>query len=157
MNEALHLGSSGETTQLSPSTLRRTPRGAPAANDDSCVESPASAAIEAWARHASAANGFADATWHSSESSTALASTGLQRRARTARAEAIAELIAASLASAWAAMDRAYARYCTYRMARETYRALRLLDDRTLRDLGYDRSEIESVAMEVASSRGGWS
>jgi uncharacterized protein YjiS (DUF1127 family) len=157
MNEALHADPSSETTQLSPSTLRRTPRGAPAANDDCCVELSASSAIDGWARHASGANGFGDAAWQSSPSSLPVASTGIQRRARTARAQAIAELIATSLASVWAAMDRAYEWYCTYRIARETYRALRMLDDRTLRDLGYDRSEIESVATEVASSRGGWS
>ena len=157
MNDAMQASPSGERAQLSLSTLRRSPRGVPAANDEWGVESPPGAAIEAWARHASAANGFGDAIGQSSDPSPSLRSTGIQRRARTARAEAFAEIIASSLASVWAALRRAYARYRTYRVARETYRALRLLDDRTLRDLGYDRSEIQSVAMEAASSRGGWS
>ena len=153
MNEALHANPSG--AQLSLSTLRRTPRDAPAANDACCVDVPASTAIDAWARHATGANGFGGAILQAGASSQAVASDFV-RRARTARAEALAEAIAASLASAWSAIERAFDRYCAYRMARETYRALRLLDDRTLRDLGYDRSEIQSVAMEVASSRARW-
>ena len=45
---------------------------------------------------------------------------------------------------------RALARLPTYREARSIRNALRDLDDRTLRDLGFDRSEISSVAAEFA-------
>ena len=46
----------------------------------------------------------------------------------------------------------AYARHRQRRQARATYDALRHLDDRMLRDLGFDRSEITSVAAEVAGT-----
>jgi len=39
------------------------------------------------------------------------------------------------------------------RQARETYRALRELDVRTLRDIGLDRSELHSIAAEVSGAR----
>ena len=45
---------------------------------------------------------------------------------------------------------RVYARHRQRRRARDTYDALRNLDDRMLRDLGFDRSEITSVAAEVS-------
>jgi uncharacterized protein YjiS (DUF1127 family) len=38
------------------------------------------------------------------------------------------------------------------RQARETYRALRELDVRTLRDIGLDRSELHSIAAEVSGA-----
>jgi uncharacterized protein YjiS (DUF1127 family) len=44
---------------------------------------------------------------------------------------------------------RVQARHRQRRKAKATYDALRQLDDRMLRDLGFDRSEITSVAAEV--------
>ena len=41
-------------------------------------------------------------------------------------------------------------RHQQWREARATYQSLRHLDDRTLRDLGFDRLEISSVAAEVS-------
>jgi uncharacterized protein YjiS (DUF1127 family) len=43
-------------------------------------------------------------------------------------------------------MRRAWTRYWTHRAARATAGILHRLDDRTLKDIGLDRSEIESVA-----------
>ena len=77
----------------------------------------------------------------------------LHDNARTARAQAIADIIAGALVSTYAALRRAYASYRAYRDARETMAMLRGLDDRTLHDLGYHRSEIESVAIEVSIAR----
>jgi hypothetical protein len=42
-----------------------------------------------------------------------------------------------------------HARHKQRREARAIYDALRQLDDRTLHDLGFDRSEMTSVAAEV--------
>jgi uncharacterized protein YjiS (DUF1127 family) len=50
-------------------------------------------------------------------------------------------------ASAWLA--QACERYVRRRQARAIFRALHELDDRTLRDLGFHRSEIWSVAAEA--------
>ena len=77
----------------------------------------------------------------------------LHRRASTARSKSIATLIADVLAPVSASLRRMRESYRAYRIARETIAVLRGLDDRTLRDLGYDRSEIESVAIEVSIAR----
>ncbi len=58
------------------------------------------------------------------------------------------EIIVAAIQAAGAIVRRALARYRQYRQERDTYDALRQLDDRTLRDLGLHRSEISSVAAE---------
>jgi uncharacterized protein YjiS (DUF1127 family) len=47
---------------------------------------------------------------------------------------------------------RALERYRQRRKAWATYEALRHLDDHMLRDLGFDRSEITSVAAEVSGA-----
>jgi uncharacterized protein YjiS (DUF1127 family) len=63
--------------------------------------------------------------------------------------EIIAEIIVAAMQAADAIARRAHARYLQRRQARAIYDALRYLDDRTLRDLGFERSEIKSVAARV--------
>jgi uncharacterized protein YjiS (DUF1127 family) len=47
-----------------------------------------------------------------------------------------------------AATRRAWTTYWTHRAARATAGILHTLDDRALKDIGLDRSEIESVACE---------
>ena len=42
--------------------------------------------------------------------------------------------------------------WCRYQLARATYRALRGLDERTLHDIGFHRSEIFSVAAEIGGT-----
>lgn len=63
--------------------------------------------------------------------------------------EIIVEVIRAVGAIVGAVASRALARYRQRQRARATYDALRELDDRALRDLGLDRSELRSVAAEV--------
>jgi len=62
----------------------------------------------------------------------------------------IGEIIVAAIQVARAIARRTSARHRQRQRARETYEVLRRLDDRTLRDLGFERSEIASVAAEIA-------
>lgn len=75
---------------------------------------------------------------------------GFYRAARAHRADALAQLAAALTegASEWA--RRAWGRWLQRRRARSIRDALAELDDHTLRDLGLHRSEIGSLAAEVA-------
>lgn len=77
------------------------------------------------------------------------ASYSLVQTARTRRAEALARLLLAAAHRARDAVVRAWLTYRRRRHARATYSALSDLDDRTLRDLGFHRSEIWSVAAEA--------
>jgi uncharacterized protein YjiS (DUF1127 family) len=65
--------------------------------------------------------------------------------------EIIAEIIVAAMQAAGAIARRAHARYRQRRQARAVYEALRDLDDRTLRDLGFERGEIKSVAARMTA------
>jgi uncharacterized protein YjiS (DUF1127 family) len=58
----------------------------------------------------------------------------------------LGSIVEATVASA----RRTYADYRQWRRAATVYNALRSLDDHTLRDLGFDRSDIRSVAAEFA-------
>jgi uncharacterized protein YjiS (DUF1127 family) len=73
----------------------------------------------------------------------------LYQEARARRAEAIAKLICDGTRTAREAIRRAWQGYRRRREARAIYAALVGLDDRTLRDLGFHRSEILSVAAEA--------
>jgi uncharacterized protein YjiS (DUF1127 family) len=74
---------------------------------------------------------------------------GLHRAARIERAFTLAEIIAEMVWAVGTFARQAYARYRQRREASTLREALRRLDDRTLRDLGFDRSEIGSVVAEV--------
>ena len=52
------------------------------------------------------------------------------------------------------AVKRAWVGYWTHRAKRATVFALHALDDRTLKDIGMDRSEIESVVYAQPHDRG---
>jgi RimJ/RimL family protein N-acetyltransferase len=74
----------------------------------------------------------------------------LYHAARAHRAHAFAEIVAALAESIGEIARRARARWRRQQRASSTRAALAGLDDRTLRDLGLHRSEIGSVAAEVA-------
>lgn len=62
---------------------------------------------------------------------------------------AFSAIVVAMLQAVWALARRAYARHEQQRRAARTYEALSRLDDHTLRDLGYDRSELRSIAVHA--------
>jgi uncharacterized protein YjiS (DUF1127 family) len=125
-----------------------------ACNDATCEDSPISKDdVEPWAEHALAANGFGDVASNDTASPVRATSYTLHQAALAHRSftlgEIIVEAIRAVGAIVGAIASRALARYRQRQQAWATYDALRQLDDRTLRDLGFDRSELRSVAAEV--------
>ena len=103
------------------------------------------AAIDAYVRHAGAANGFGDGGFaFASTAATSAART--VRRAVPARRPAplgVVGRVFRALRKRVAALAAAWRRA---RDARATDEALQSLDDRALHDLGLDRSEISSLA-----------
>jgi uncharacterized protein YjiS (DUF1127 family) len=73
----------------------------------------------------------------------------LERAARTRRAKALGTLLRTTLSSAVGFARRLLSRYLRQLQARRMHRVLSELDDRTLRDLGFNRCEIGSVAAEA--------
>ena len=129
--------------------LRRTVPG-----NDATYEDPAISDTEAWARHALAANGFGDGAGVGDAAipdaaSARPANYELYHAARAHRSFTLGEIIVALMQALAAFARQSLARHRQRRRARSTYDALRQLDDRTLRDLGFHRSEIRSVAAEL--------
>ena len=124
------------------------------AGNDATYEDPAISDVEAWARHALAANGFGDGAGCDDG---AIADAGsarptsyeLYHDARAYRSFTLGEIIVAVMQAVAAIARQALACYAQHQRARSMYDALRQLDDHTLRDLGFDRSEIRSVVAEL--------
>jgi uncharacterized protein YjiS (DUF1127 family) len=74
----------------------------------------------------------------------------LYHDARRRRARFLGGLIGAAIRALFAAALKLGEWYRRSRRAHATYTALRELDDRSLRDLGFTRDEIRSVAAEMA-------
>ena len=98
--------------------------------------------VEPWAQHALAANGCGGIAITDTASSAQLTSFQPQQTARADRSLTLGELIVAAIQAAAASVRRAYARYGQRREIDAIYDALRQLGDRTLRDLGFHRSEL---------------
>jgi len=124
-----------------------------APNDATC-EDPAvpGAEFEPQALHAIAAVNRAGVASTDAASSVRPASFQLLPAARAHRSVIIGELVVAAIRAVVAIARRAHARHRQRRQATAVYDALRQLDDHTLRDLGFDRSEMTSVAAEVTGA-----
>lgn len=105
---------------------------------------------EARALRTFAGNGFGDAAIGGTEAHDLLDSVDLYHRARANRSYQLAEIGKAMLQAVGDHVRRMVARWKRQQQARATYIALRALDGHILRDLGFHRSELMSVAAEVA-------
>lgn len=106
--------------------------------------------LEAWARRAAAASGFGEAAAGTPVERSAPDSMKLAVAARVHRSAALPDVVAAVIAALSAAARRRLAAWQRARDELATARALRGLDQRTLRDIGLDASEARSVAAELA-------
>ena len=143
------------TIGFAAEAARRAPRKAPARGETPGVTSPARSPagrdpidathdIAAWIRHAEGANGFGGDAMPPGP-----ISYRLLRQARAHRSAFVGALIAAALAKVAASVREARAAFRRGREARVMRKGLHDLDDRTLRDIGFTRSEIESVIAEA--------
>jgi len=104
---------------------------------------------DASALRAFSANGFGDAVIGDASPTSSL---DLYHRAGTDRSHRLAEVIAASVQAIVDFGRRVAADFKRRQRARATYLALRTLDAHILRDLGFHRSELMSVAAELAGN-----
>ncbi|HTN49089.1 MAG TPA: DUF1127 domain-containing protein [Burkholderiaceae bacterium] len=121
--------------------------GAPtdAASNDSSYQTRESAELAAWARRAQSASGFGDASVARESVTPAAPVSAASHR----RSEGFTAAVSDVARFAIDATHRAAAAWRRHRDLHATAVALRALDARTLRDLGFDPSETGSVAMEL--------
>lgn len=108
------------------------------------------AELNGWARRTTAASGFGDAQVEAQVMPQGRDAYQGMVEARAARSARLAGLVAALIAAVSVTGHRLHASWSRARAARATYLALRDLDSHTLHDLGLDRSEMRSVAAEIA-------
>jgi uncharacterized protein YjiS (DUF1127 family) len=124
------------------------PRASVASNDGVFAASE----IDAWARRAAAANGFGAAELPAAARAAAQAGMGgaLAQFVDVPQRASLAQIGRAFADLARDALRGAIAKWRAARHARAARAELAQLDDRTLSDLGLHRSELPSVAAELA-------
>jgi len=100
---------------------------------------------EGWARHAGASNGFADLGMMSD-----LVDARLHAAPRGDYRNRLFDPLVTAARAALAWLRAVNARRRQRREAHAMYEALRGLDDRTVHDMGFTRSELGSVAAEAS-------
>ena len=106
--------------------------------------------IDAQALRTFAGNGFGDAAIGRTQPHVLLDSVELYHLAREHRSYKLREIVEAMLQAVGDFARQMVTRWKRQQQARATYLALRGLDSHILRDLGFHRSELMSVAAEVA-------
>ena len=101
---------------------------------------------EATALRVFAGNGFGDAAIGHTEAHLLLSSLELYHAARAHRSYQLGEIVKTMLQAAGDVWRQMVAEWKRRQCAQATYAALRALDPRILRDLGFHRSELLSVA-----------
>ena len=107
---------------------------------------------EATALRVFAGNGFGDAAIGITEQQVLVGSVELERLAKAHRSRVIRHLLRKGFRAVGGLARRAIAQWKHRQYARATYAALRGLDARVLRDLGFHRSELMSIAVEMAGA-----
>ena len=102
------------------------------------------------ALRAVAANGFGDAALEHNSTYARVTAVPLHAAARMQRVRAIGQAIAGAARAIASKLQRLVADYRRHNLEWATGRALAELDARALRDIGLDRSEIRSIARELA-------
>jgi uncharacterized protein YjiS (DUF1127 family) len=97
-----------------------------------------------------AGTGFGDAAMCRTQPHVLLDSVQLYHLAREHRSYKLREIVKAMLQAVGGFVRQMVTRWNRRQRARATYLALRDLDSRILRDLGFHRSELMSVAAEAA-------
>jgi hypothetical protein len=105
---------------------------------------------EATALRVFAGNGFGDAAIGITEQQVLSSSVELEQLARAHRSDVLGQLLRTAIHSVGGFARRVIEEWKHRQYARATYEALRGLDARVLRDLGFHRSELMSIAAEVA-------
>ena len=100
-----------------------------------------------------AGNGFGDAAIGPADLQLLLSSGELYQLARAHRSYQLREIVSAALQAVGDFGRRVIIGWKRRQQARATYTALRELDPRILRDLGFHRSELMSIAAERAYER----
>lgn len=121
------------------------------AGNDAACEDPAIVAndLRPWGQDALAANSFGGDATPDSPVPPWLASEQLLEAARAHRSATLVTFIVSAIRTVGVAARRARRRYRQRQEARAIYDTLQQLDDRTLHDMGLERSEISSVASEA--------
>jgi uncharacterized protein YjiS (DUF1127 family) len=122
-------------------------RNAHASNDPAYPLHPHDLPLSAWSRLAELANGFGDAAIGVRESGAD--SFQLAIAARSFRSAALGAILFELASAAVDSIYRAIVAWRRWRDRRATEQALRSLDAHTLRDIGFDPSEVRSVAEEL--------
>ena len=136
----------GRIARITPGPRQIAAAGTRSANEAEIAARDESAAL---ALRALSASGFGDAAIEHRGDFANLSTFALHRAAREDRARVIGQFVGA-LQSVVRRMREPLADLRRWREEQATYRALAVLDSRTLRDIGLDRSEARSLAREMA-------
>jgi len=118
-----------------------------ASNDSSYRSASVELPLAAWSRRAELANGFGDAATEVQQIDPDSVRQAVA--AREYRHAQLGEILAALAAAFVDATHRAGSVWQRWRNQHATERALRSLDARSLRDIGFDPCEVRSVALEL--------